>query len=477
MKDFLYTDSEKSDQTGAVIETIASIPRSKSPLADLRKSDQRFDHEVLNSTKSSSDKNQSTGKSHDSIVGKSHDSAVRKSHDILLQEIRKSKSNLEKETPQRFMAKQENEEKDLKSTTGISHDSTGGKSHDMENQQSDVTDSSMRKSHDAALKEMLNSKAYSKTDPSSKRSHDHLKKESTPRKSHDESSLLRKSHDSLIEDSSPRLSHDKWKKDSTPRSLHAKVLDLLQTDFDSGKINTVDTEEKVQTEIEVKSKLSSKDKSNGKKKGPQQNLLTEMKSLHTKLRSEKTGHVEEIKQLHTKLRSWKKGNENMEKNSANGNETKDNILEKDDTSDKDSIENIDIKDDLDNLSVDSLDLNDSITEDIGHMTNPKKIESEANFSGTKVESDQDSEKSCSMSKSKTEKVDRKKDINNSAKSLPENSNTGKKDSVKNLPDLRMSLNNEIAQFSTKKLKRKEKGKTEQTKEDEKKRERKMQKKV
>ncbi|CAG2190477.1 Probable serine/threonine-protein kinase DDB_G0267514,Probable serine/threonine-protein kinase drkC [Mytilus edulis] len=659
MKDFLYTDSEKSDQTGAVIETIASIPRSKSPLADLRKSDQRFDHEVLNSTKSSSDKNQSTGKSHDSIVGKSHDSTVRKSHDILLQEIRKSKSNLEKETPQRFMAKQENEEKDLKSTTGISHDSTGGKSHDMENQQSDVTDSSMRKSHDAALKEMLNSKAYSKTDPSSKRSHDHLKKESTPRKSHDESSLLRKSHDSLIEDSSPRLSHDKWKKDSTPRSLHAsmmeemslrkshdvlkkdstprkshdsiidesplrkshdvlkkdstpgkshdsiidesplrkshdvlkkdstprkshdsiidesplrkshdvlkkdftprkshdsiidesplrkshdvlkkdisprkshdsiiyesfikksnddmkkdstprktihanvmdeirnsgklfkkdgkknpvsayvdskdansqksakvranessedenfipknrdaeqKFLDLLQTDFDSGKINTVDTKEKVQTEIEVKSKLSSKDKSNGKKKGPQQNLLTEMKSLHTKLRSEKTGHVEEIKQLHTKLRSGKKGNENMEKNSANGNEMKDNILEKDDTSDKDSIENIDIKDDLDNLSVDSLDLNDSITEDIGHMTNSRRL------------------------KSKTEKVDKKEDINNSAKSLPENSNTGKNNSVKNLPDLRMSLNNEIAQFSTKKLKRKEKGKTEQTKEDDK----------
>ncbi|XP_076071320.1 uncharacterized protein LOC143042751 isoform X2 [Mytilus galloprovincialis] len=657
MKDFLYTDSEKSDQTGAVIETIASIPRSKSPLADLRKSDQCFDHEVLISTKSSSDKNQSTGKSHDSIVGKSHDSAVRKSHDILLQEIRKSKSNLEKETPQRFMAKQDNEEKDLKSTTGISHDFTRGKSHDMENQQSDVTDSSMRKSHDAALKEMLNSKAYSKTDPSSKRSHDHLKKESTPRKSHDESSLLRKSHDSLIEDSSPRLSHDKWKKDSTPRSLHAsmmeemslrkshdvlkkdstprkshdsiidespfrnshdvlkkdftprkshdsfidesplrkshdvlkkditprkshdsfidesplrkshdvlrkdstprnshdsiiyesfikksnddmkkdsiprktihanvmdeirnsgkllkkdgkknpvsayvdskdansqksakvranessedenfisknrdaeqKFLDLLQTDFESGKINTVDTKEKVQTEIEVKSKLISKDKSNGKKKGPQQNLLTEMKSLHTKLRSEKTGHVEEIKQLHTKLRSGKKGNENMEKNSANGNEMKGNILEKDDTSDKDSIENIDIKDDLDNLSVDSLDLNDSITEDVGHMTNLKKIESEAYFSGTKVESDQDSEKSCSMSKSKTEKVDRKEDINNSAKSLPENSNTGKNVSVKNLPDLRMSLNNEIAQFSTKKLKRKEKEKTEQTKEDDK----------
>ncbi|XP_063416470.1 uncharacterized protein LOC134698109 [Mytilus trossulus] len=657
MKDFLYTDSEKSDQTGAVIETIASIPRSKSPVADLRKSDQRLDHEVLNSTRSSSAKNQSTGKSHDPIerkshdstVGKSHDSTVRKSHDILLQEIRKSQSNLEKETPQKFMAKPENEEKDLNSSTG--------KTHDMENQPSDLTDSSMRKSHDAALKEMLNSKAYSKTDMSSKRSHDHLKKESTPRKSHDESSLLRKSHDSLIEDFSPRQSHDKWKKDSTPRSLHEsmmeemslrksnsytkkdltprkshdriidesllrkshdilkkdstprkshdsiidesplrkshdvlkkdftprkshdsiidesllrkshdvlkkditprkshdsiiyesfikksnddmkkdstprktihanvmdeirktgklfkkdgkknplsayvdskdansqksanvranehsedenfisknsdteqKFLDLLQTDFDSGKINTVDTEEKVQTEIEVKSKLSSKDKSIVTKKGPQQNLLTEMKSLHTKLRIEKTGHVEEIKQLHTKLRSGKNGNENMDKNSANGNEIKDNILEKDDASDKDSIENIDIKDDLDNLSVDSLDLNDSITEDIGHMTNPKKIESEANFSGTKVQSDQDSEKSCSMSKGKNGKVEQKEDINNSAKSLPENSNTGKNESVKNLPDLRMSLNNEIAQFSTKKLKRKVKGKTEQMKEDDK----------
>ncbi|XP_052078614.1 uncharacterized protein LOC127716450 isoform X2 [Mytilus californianus] len=644
MKDFLYTDFEKSDQTGAVIETIASIPRSKSPLDNLRKSDQGLDHEVLNSTRSLSDKNQSTGKS--------HDSTVRKSHDTLLQEIRKSKSSLEKETSQKLMTRPENEEKDLKSS--------------MENPQSDLSDSSIRKSHDAALKEMLNSKAYSKTDTSSKRSHDHLKKESTPRKSNDdlnESSLLRKSHDSLMEDSPPRQSHDKWKKDSTPRTLHEsmmeemslrkshnyikkdssprkshdtiidespirkshdalekdltprkshdsiidesllrkshdvlkkdftprkshestidesplrkshdflkkdstprtshdsiiyesfirksnddtkkdstprrtnhanvmdeirksgklfkrdgkknplsafvdskdansqkpakvranensedensisknsdaeqEVLAALKTDLDSGKINTVNTEEIIKQDNEVKSKLSSKDRSNASKKGPQQNLLTEMKSLHSKLRSEKTGHVEEIKQLHTKLRSGKIVNEKAENSSANGKEIKDNIFEKDDTSDKDSIENIDIKDDLDNLSVDSLDLNDSITEDIGHMTNPQKIDSEANFSETmknesgfsKVESDQDNEKSCSMSKSKTVNVDQKKDINNSAKPLPENSNTGKNNSVKNLPDLRMSLNMEIAQFSTSKLKGKEKGKTEQPKED------------
>jgi hypothetical protein len=80
--------------------------------------------------------------------------------------------------------------------------------------------------------------------------------------------------------------------------------------------------------------------------------------------------VEEIKNLHTKLRGGKQETSNSKVSELGIDQEKVPSTEnKAVTEDNDSIENVDIKDDLDNLSVDSLDLNDSITEDNGQEIN------------------------------------------------------------------------------------------------------------
>jgi hypothetical protein len=108
-----------------------------------------------------------------------------------------------------------------------------------------------------------------------------------------------------------------------------------------------------------------------------ENMLEEMKNLHSKLRSQKSEHVEEIKNLHTKLRGGKPETSNSKVPELGIDQEKVPSTEnKAVTEDNDSIENVDIKDDLDNLSVDSLDLNDSITEDNGQEINQKIKNSE-----------------------------------------------------------------------------------------------------
>lgn len=526
VKDFLFPDSQKSDISGAVIETMASIPRAKSPMISLRKSDNKLGQENAYSSRESHNK--------DKLNATTHTMPMRMSHEMLLQEIQKSKTDfMQATTPKKLndssiqetrrsnsqstmQQMQESLNKEIQnlnpdsrkdSLSRRSYDLTVKKSHDDLNP--DLRkDSLARMSHDMLMKkshEDMNSDLR-KDSPSSKSfelpvrkshdvSHSDLSNDSSSRtsydspirKSHDMSqsndSSLRKSHDSLIQevrssvgqlrkddnfhplsrsresesgnlrksakDISCLKADNSLSKEGNSNSKSQKELDSLLNKSSSSECdeNSDQAESNEQLHLDKSVENSDIPVTNVVHKSLNENMLEEMKNLHSKLRSQKSEHVEEIKNLHTKLRGGKPETSNSKVPELGIDQEKVPSTEnKAVTEDNDSIENVDIKDDLDNLSVDSLDLNDSITEDNGQEIN-QKIKNSENKKRDEIKGIPKPD-SCvkEVKQSATVKSgaddETLKNTNQSASSS-ENNFMGK--NVNALPDLRSSLNMEIAQ--------------------------------